>query len=149
MEHYSAAQYQWQTSLAELVSTQNQSFADLAEIQRDLQLQMISLRNERFHYLLQNDPKRLTLDKGISKLTNFGWADEDNKALLMQSPSYAKLEKSVAELERVNNAQSKWPEFRKYFRQKLSNTPEYKKLLKELLDAQKVAEEILNKSQQE
>lgn len=93
MEHYSAAQFHWQSNLAELVSTKNQSFTDLAIIQRNLQLSLISLRNERFHYLLQKNPKRLTLDKGVSKLANFRWSDKDSKTLSKQSPSYAKLEK--------------------------------------------------------
>ena len=149
MELYSAAQLHWQSNLAELVSTKNQSFADLAIIQRNLQLSLISLRNERFQYLLQKDPKRLTLDKGISKLANFEWSDKDSKTLSMQSPSYAKREKRTEELERTNNAQAEWPEFRMFFRESLANTPQYKKLLDELLEAQKVASELLNQGQQE
>ena len=149
MEHYSAAQFHWQSNLAELVSTKNQSFTDLAIIQRNLQLSLISLRNERFHYLLQKNPKRLTLDKGVSKLANFRWSDKDSKTLSKQSPSYAKLEKSTEELERTNKAQAEWPEFRMFFRESLANTPEYKKLLDELLEAQKVASEMLNKGQRE
>ena len=143
MQHYSAAQSSWQTGLAELISSKNQSFTDLAIIQRNLQLSMISLRNERFRYLLQKDPKRLTLDKGISKLTNFEWSDKDSKALSAQDPSYAELEALTEELKEINKIQQKWPELRTFFKEEITGTPEYKKLLDEFLSAQKIADEML------
>jgi hypothetical protein len=52
-------------------------------------------------------------------------------------------------LARNNNAQAERPEFRIFLRESLANTPQYKKLLDELLKAQKVASELLNQGQQE
>jgi len=145
MEYNSAALIRWQSSLYELVKTEKSSFSAVASIQRDLQLNLISMRSQRFTYLLQNDPQRLVFEKGIARLSNFDWTADDDRELSLQSPSYANQEKYNAELVRRNKTQSNWPEFRKFFREKLSKTPEYQKLLEELLVAQKTASEMLGR----
>lgn len=140
---YTLAQEEWQRSLAELVIRSNPEFTAVASAQRDLQLAYIEARTARFEYLLEHDPSRIVLTDGLSKFTNFEWSDHDSKALIEADPSYAALERKVSALRKKNDEQPDWPEFRKYFRNTLSNSNEYQDLFKDFVSRTKQVEALL------
>ena len=140
---YATAQARWQYDLAELVIRTHPVFETTAIAQRDLQLAYIEQQAVRFEYLLDHNPSRIALTEGLSAFANFEWSDEDNKALIETDPSYAELEKRVSELRKKNDEQADWPQFREYFRDTLSKTKEYERLLNEFAQKQKEVEDML------
>jgi hypothetical protein len=143
MQHYSQAQGQWHSNLAQLVTSKKPEFTPNAMSQRNLQLSMLSLRNARFRYLLRSDPERLEFNKGVNDLSNFDWTDKDSRTLSVLNPDYEKLEISTQKQRAANDKLPNWDEFRAFFKTDLSKAPEYKKLLDELTAAQEKADKIL------
>ena len=146
---YAAAQLEWQRGLAELVIEKRPEFEAVARAQRDLQAAYLELRSTQFEYLLANGPSRIVLTKGLSRLSNFTWSDEDTLSLREADPGYAALEVKVAALRKRNDDQRDWPSFREYFHNTLVKSQEYQALLSEFMEKQKAVEALLDANKPE
>ena len=142
---YAAAQESWQQGLLELVKQTSPKFQAIATVQRDLQLAYIEQNTARFRYLLEHDSHRIILTNGVSQFANFEWSDKDTKALIESDPKYVQLQKQILELEKKNNQEPDWPEFRAWVRDTLSKSGEYKALLSDHQAKRKAAEDIIEK----
>ena len=76
-EKRSNAQVDWQIGLANLLLNENPEEKELIQMQLDLQINYIRIRNEKYYYLLKNNPSRLDRDNGHLQWANFEWTEND------------------------------------------------------------------------
>jgi len=90
-EKRSNAQVDWQIGLANLLLNENPEEKELIQMQLDLQINYIRIRNEKYYYLLKNNPSRLDRDNGHLQWANFEWTENDEFNLLKLNDEYEKL----------------------------------------------------------
>ena len=133
-DRQSKAHRKWQTELAKLLTSEAPHLKELVEIQRDLQLVMLEMRDARQSYLLRHDPERVIRTKGLSEWINFPWSEEDDANLRASSPEYVKLEAAKQALRKRNQRHASWGELRKVFATQFQSSTEYRALRKALDD---------------
>ncbi len=130
----SKAHRKWQIELAKLLVTKAPHLKELIEIQRDLQLVMLDMRDARYSYLLKHDPEKIIRTKGLSEWINFPWSEEDDADLRASSSEYMKLDAAKQALRKRNQGHASWTELRKIFVTWVQNSTKYQVLRKTLDD---------------
>ena len=82
-EKYIKAKITFQNELADLFIAEHPNFKKLILASRDLQIMMEKMRQQKYYYLLNNNPGRIKRDQGSIQWSNFEWTEEDNKKLLV------------------------------------------------------------------
>lgn len=104
---------------------------EVAAAERDEQILRRKRRTQRFMFLLQNQPDKLTLDKGIMAMTNFDWNDQLEQRLIEADPDYARISSQL----RQKIAENRKNALTLEQREKIKNVfyrPEYIQLLKDM-----------------
>jgi len=86
--------------LFELCSRRWPDLPSTLALQRDQQLASIAIRDLKFRHLLEHDPSRLKVDRGLIGLATFTWTEADAKALREAHPEFAQLESFAARIAR-------------------------------------------------
>jgi hypothetical protein len=97
-------------------------------LQRDQQLASIAIRDLEFRHLLEHDPGRLRLDRGLPGLGRFDWTEADSKALRAAHPEFVQLESFQKMIERDIAVDRKMDELRRRMIA-LEGDPDYQRLL--------------------
>jgi len=144
-----SAQRKWQIELAKLLTSTAPQLKELIEIQRDLQLLSLDIRDVKYNYLLRNDPGRITCARDPSEWINFPWSEEDDTRLRVSSPEYAKLEVAKQALHERNQGHASWPELRKLFSTRVQESEEYQALRKALQEELAQIAHVLRERQED
>ena len=142
------AKTEFQNSLRDLIVRQHPEFAELADLNRDLQVGFAEARRARFEYLLLNDPGRIDTANGLSRFTNFNWTDADTRNFRRANDVYRVLEDRMTELRQRNDGHPDWPELRRHFRTTLNQSSEFMALTARLQANQRAIEARLARCRQ-
>jgi len=97
-------------------------------LQRDQQLASIAIRDLKFRHLLEHDPGRLRLDRGLPGLARFEWTEADSEALREAHPEFVQLESFLKMIERDMAEDAKMYELRRRMIA-LQDDPDYQRLM--------------------
>ncbi|MDH3196823.1 MAG: hypothetical protein OEO21_01150 [Candidatus Krumholzibacteria bacterium] len=104
---YVIAQNRLYYELFELCSHRWPDLPTTLSLQRDQQLASIAIRDLKFRHLLEHDPGRLRLDRGLPGLAGFEWTEADAEALRETHPEFVQLESFLKMIERDMAADAK------------------------------------------
>lgn len=130
-EKRSNAQIEWQIGLAHLLLEAAPESKELIIVQRDLQINLVRIRNEKYYFLVTNDSQRLDRDHGHLQWANFEWTEADEAKLLMSSDKYQMLQEEHERLTKISTDNLLWPSLRDSFR-KLQKTDKYLEIYAQL-----------------
>jgi hypothetical protein len=122
----------FQNGLRDLIAAEAPQFADLARINRDLQVQLAQSGQQRLHYLLNTAPDRLQTGSSLSQLMNFDWSETDDANLAAADSGYADLKATIENLTKQNNGHPDWPALRTAIKGELGQLPRYSALIAEI-----------------
>jgi hypothetical protein len=138
-----SASQEWQRTVRDLLVKVRPDLEPLATLEMDHQLALIDRRQARFRYVLRADSGRVHTREGLAAFRNFDWTEADAGVLRKQNPSYAAIERTVAELERQVRAHSDWPAMREYVRTTLTASPQFQELLQRFQERERGIEPVL------
>ncbi len=110
----------YQRGLRDLIVDRKPEFAELADINRDLQVLLARMRFERLNYLLTTAPERVDGKNGLSRFRNFNWTQEDLERLTATSAGYQEQSERLELLKSQNQGHPGWPEMRSFVRNGMS-----------------------------
>ncbi len=139
---YATAQRAWQVDLAALLTRDRPDLADIAQLNRDLQLSLIERRSLTFEHLLRSGPGRIVIDRGASAFANFDWGEGDDARLRGADPKLRSVAERIARLRKASDGQPQWEAFRQHSRS-MAGGPEYQGLFAKLQSALRKVERIL------
>ena len=124
-----AAAQDWQRGLRDLIVKAKPELATLATLAMEQQLAFIDRNQARLSYLARTDASRIRTREGLMAFRNLDWTDADALILRQQRPSYAALERRVADLGGQTKAHRDWPTLQEYMRAAQGVNPEFEGLL--------------------
>jgi hypothetical protein len=133
----------WQRDVHALLVKARPDLASLATLEMEHQLALIDRRQARFRHVLRADAGRIHTRDGLAAFRNFDWTEADAGVLRQQNPTYAAIERQVAELEQRVRAHSDWPAMRDYVRATLSVNPQFQALLTRFQERERGLEPVL------
>ena len=144
---YADAQRTWQVSLQDLIVSSRPDYAELASLSAELQLAMIEQSEDRFVYLMTQQPDRVRATDDLTRFVNVGvqWTPGDEQALLAANPQYRALSARIDSLRTLNDGHPDWPALREYFASDLSIHDDYTAALERLRQRQVALEEDLTR----
>lgn len=143
-EKRSNAQIDWQQNVADLLLDEAPEAKAIILIQRDLQMNYIKTRSEKYYFLLKNYPSRLKRNQGHSQWANFEWTEEDENELLKFNDTYKSLKEEQQLLKNKSTGHALWPQLRASFKT-IQNRDHYQKLQNTLTDTFREIDRELNK----
>jgi len=120
------------SGMHDLIILEAPQFEELAGIYRDFQMALVDKRLRQLQYLLFTNPQQLSVDKTVSKLTNYDWNELDTARMAKVAPEYKALTERIAVLEARNNAHPDWPKLRHFVATILSTNEDFEALTTKL-----------------
>lgn len=135
-----AAKRAYQAGLSDLVLREAPRFAELAGLNRDLQIALAEARQRELRYLLRHAPARLKTDDGLAAFANFDWSAEDGAHLRAEDAEFQALQDRIDALSARSDGHADWPALRALFRDELASSEGFRTLTADFAAAQTRAE---------
>jgi len=112
IEARAEAQAAFQAGLADLIAEETPEHAALARIAEALQVALMERRVRRWAFLLDADPRAVTVPEDVQDLI---WTEDAEARLLATDAAYAGLQDEIEALGAQNNAHPGWPGLRRAY----------------------------------
>ncbi|MGH1479288.1 MAG: hypothetical protein ACRBM6_11335 [Geminicoccales bacterium] len=122
----------FQKSLRDLTVRENRRFAELANLNMELQVALAKSRRIRLLHLLRTDTTRLNTTGSMSKFTNFGWSAEDTARLAETDAQFEAITQKISELKSTIKGHPDWPALHKFVLEVLNKHSEFATLIAQL-----------------
>ncbi|TQV77781.1 hypothetical protein [Denitrobaculum tricleocarpae] len=125
----------YQRALRDLIVDRRPEFAELADINRDLQLLLAQMRFARVDYLLTTAPERVDGKNGLSRFRNFDWTQEDLDRMTANSTEYREQSVRLERLKGRNQGHPDWPAMRSFVRSEMSEGGAFAQITADFIEA--------------
>ncbi|MEM1048391.1 MAG: hypothetical protein AAGL24_19730 [Pseudomonadota bacterium] len=134
----------FQSALHDLLIRDNPEFAEVAAVNRDMQVTLNALRSIRLSFMIETDPERFRDLDGLSAFMNLHMDEAAERTLESRNADYRDLLAERARHKERTSAQTNWDAVRSRFRAMTAEDPDYAAAVEQHQTAYGAAEERLS-----